>query len=64
MTWHYRLSAFAAAAAVAGWMSGPASAEDITLKMAVPDWPPTHIMKDLFDKGYKAPSGNTVKLEV
>ena len=28
--------------------------------MAVPDWPPTHIMKNLFDKNYKAPSGNTV----
>ena len=33
----------------AGLASGSASAEDVTLKMAVPDWPPTHIMKDLFD---------------
>ena len=32
--------------------------------MAVPDWPPTRIMKDLFDKKYKAKSGNTVKLDV
>ena len=32
--------------------------------MAVPDWPPTRIMKDLFDKNYKAPSGNTVKLDI
>ena len=38
-------------------------AEDITLRMAVPDWPPTRIMKDLADKGYKAPSGNKVTLE-
>ena len=39
-------------------------AEDVMLKMAVPDWPPTRIMKDLFDKDYKAPSGNNVTLEV
>ena len=32
--------------------------------MAVPDWPPTRIMKDLFDKEYKAPSGNNVKLDL
>ncbi len=41
-----------------------ASAEDLTLKMAVPDWPPTRIMKDLFDKNYKAPSGNKVILDI
>ena len=68
MKWHYRLSAFASAAAVAAVMtvSGgmTASAEEIVLKMAVPDWPPTRIMKDLFDKNYKAPSGNDVKLDI
>ena len=48
----------------AGLASGPASAEDVTLKMAVPDWPPTHIMKDLFDKSYKSKSGNKVTLDV
>ena len=48
----------------AGLGSGPASAEDVTLKMAVPDWPPTHIMKDLFDKTYKPKSGNKVTLDV
>ena len=32
--------------------------------MAVPDWPPTRIMKELFDKNYKAQSGNNVKLDV
>ena len=32
--------------------------------MAVPDWPPTHIMKDLFDKSYKPKSGNNVKLDI
>src|SRR5436190_5501024 len=65
---HYRLTAFVSAAAVVAVMSlagtVTASAEDVVLKMAVPDWPPTHIMKDLFDSSYKPPSGNTVKLEV
>ena len=69
MSWHYRLTAFASAAAVAGFVSmgaviAPVSAEEIVLKMAVPDWPPTRIMKDLFDKNYKAPSGNTIKLDI
>jgi multiple sugar transport system substrate-binding protein len=55
----------AGAALVAGLgVSVPASAEDVTLTMAVPDWPPTRIMKDLFDKNYKAPSGNNVKLDI
>ena len=48
----------------AGLASAPAFAEDVTLKMAVPDWPPTHIMKDLFDKTYKPKSGNKVTLDV
>ena len=55
-------------AAVAGLVGGAtlptiASAEDIVLNMAVPDWPPTRIMKELADEFYKAPSGNTVTLE-
>ena len=41
----------------------PARADDIVLRMAVPDWPPTRIMKDLANKNYKAPSGNHVTLE-
>jgi len=41
----------------------PATAADIVLKMAVPDWPPTHIMQDLANEKYKAKSGNNVKLE-
>ena len=56
--------AAAALTAAAGIASGPAAAADVTLKMAVPDWPPTHIMKDLFDKSYKPPSGNKVTLDV
>src|ERR1044072_3030380 len=41
-----------------------AQAEDVTLTMAVPDWPPTRIMKKFFDEQYKPKSGNTVKLDV
>src|SRR4051794_41969096 len=43
--------------------TAPASAKDIVLKMAVPDWPPTRIMQDLANAQYKAKSGNNVKLE-
>ncbi|MFT3989485.1 extracellular solute-binding protein [Aestuariivirga sp.] len=48
-------------------MAGSATfafAEDVTLRMAVPDWPPTRIMKKFFDEQYKAPSGNKVTLDV
>ena len=41
-----------------------ARAEDVTLTMAVPDWPPTRILKKFFDEQYKPKSGNTVKLDV
>src|SRR3954451_18950904 len=41
-----------------------ASAEDVVLHMAVPDWPPTRIMKEMFDKEYKSASGNKVTLDV
>ncbi len=41
-----------------------AHAEDVVLTMAVPDWPPTRIMKKFFDEQYKPASGNTVKLDV
>jgi multiple sugar transport system substrate-binding protein len=68
MQWHYRLTTFASAAAVAAVMSVSgavtASAEDIVLKMAVPDWPPTRIMKDMFVHEYKPPSGNKVTLDL
>jgi multiple sugar transport system substrate-binding protein len=57
-------AAVAAAAFAAGAGFATVKAEEVTLKMAVPDWPPTHIMKDLFDKNYKPKSGNTVKLDV
>src|SRR6188474_926921 len=67
MSWKSRLSigtALAATVIAFNVGSTPAFAEDVTLTMAVPDWPPTRIMKDMFDKQYKAPSGNTVKLDI
>src|SRR3954452_9581955 len=68
MSWHTKLAAFgastAAAAVVTFGVMAPAFAEDVTLTMAVPDWPPTRIMKKFFDEQYKPKSGNTVKLDV
>lgn len=63
-----KLKSFAAALGFASLMSiggaVQASAEDVVLHMAVPDWPPTRIMKDMFDKEYKPGSGNKVTLDV
>src|SRR5919108_5493263 len=56
-----------AAGFAASLMTGGATvafAEDVTLRMAVPDWPPTRIMKKYFDEQYRPKSGNVVKLEV
>jgi multiple sugar transport system substrate-binding protein len=44
--------------------AGMTHAAEVTLRMAVPDWPPTRIMKKFFDEQYKPKSGNTVKLDV
>lgn len=57
------LSYLIASALLSGGLTKLASAEDVVLRMAVPDWPPTRIMKDLADKHYQAPSGNKVTLE-
>src|SRR5918995_4620384 len=46
---------------VAAW---PAAAEDIVLRMAAPDWPPTRFMQEEADRSYKSPTGNNVKLEI
>ncbi len=56
------LLAGAMAVAISGAFGGAASAADVTINMAVPDWPPTHIMQDLANKFYKAPSGNNVTI--
>ena len=60
-----RLGSTASALAVLGLglAASPLAAKDITIKMAVPDWPPTRIMQDLANESYKAPSGNNVRLE-
>jgi multiple sugar transport system substrate-binding protein len=57
----------AAAGLAALLMTGGARvglAEEVTLSMAVPDWPPTRVMKKFFDEQYKPKSGNAVKLDV
>ena len=68
MTVVTKMKGFAAAAGLAATlMTGGATyalAEEVTLTMAVPDWPPTRIMKKFFDEQYKPKSGNTVKLDV
>jgi multiple sugar transport system substrate-binding protein len=58
------LSATAVAAVMTFGNAGAAFAEDVVLRMAVPDWPPTRIMKKFFDEQYKAPSGNKVTLDI
>ncbi len=59
-----RLGVATAVLAVLGFglAASPLAAKDITINMAVPDWPPTRIMQDLANERYKAPSGNNVKL--
>ena len=68
MTVMTKMKGFAAAAGLAATLlTGGATyalAEEVTLTMAVPDWPPTRIMKKFFDEQYKPKSGNTVKLDV
>jgi multiple sugar transport system substrate-binding protein len=56
------LGTFAAVGLAAA--AGPAAAEDIVLRMAAPDWPPTRFMQEEADRSYKAPSGNNVRLEI
>jgi multiple sugar transport system substrate-binding protein len=64
------LKASIAALAAAGALLGaalapaPASAKDIVINMAAPDWLPTRFMQEEFDKTYKAKSGNNVKLVI
>ncbi len=58
------LAAGALALVVGSAASGLASAKEIVINMAAPDWPPTRIMQDLANTMYKAPSGNDVKLVI
>src|ERR1700730_18893814 len=63
-----KTSMAASAAGGAWWGSllapAPASAKDIVINMAAPDWLPTRFMQEEFDKTYKAKSGNNVKLVI
>ena len=36
--------------------AGTVQAQDITINMAVPDWPPTRFMKEEFDRSFKSPT--------
>lgn len=54
--------ALAALALSAVLGAGTVRAEDITINMAVPDWPPTRFMKEEFDRSFTSPSGKNVKL--
>ena len=58
------LLAGAMAMAVSGAFGSFASAADVTINMAGPDWPPTRIMQELANKHYKAPSGNNVTISL
>ncbi len=68
MTVVTKMKGFAAATGFAATLlTGGATyafADDVTLTMAVPDWPPTRVMKKFFDEQYKPASGNKVKLDV
>src|ERR1700745_606639 len=41
-----------------------ASAKEIVINMAAPDWLPTRFMQEEFNRTYKAKSGNNVKLVI
>ncbi|MGI9335079.1 MAG: extracellular solute-binding protein [Gammaproteobacteria bacterium] len=47
-----------------GALTTTASAQDITIRMAAPDWPPTRFMQEEANRSYTSPSGNKVKLEL
>ena len=55
-----------AAGTLLGAVSAPsvASAKDIVINMAAPDWLPTRFMQEEFNRTYKAKSGNSVKLVI
>ena len=57
------IAATAMVALTAGF-TAPASAKDIVIQMAAPDWGPTRFMQEYADKTYKSPSGNNVKLAI
>ena len=49
-------------ASVAILAGSAATAEDIVIRMAAPDWGPTRFMQDYANETYTAPSGNNVTL--
>jgi len=60
------LSTLIAGALGSGLICGASTAlaDDITITMAAPDWPPTRFMKEHFDKSYVSPDGHNVTLDM
>ncbi len=58
------LGASAAALGIGLTAGGPALADDITITMAAPDWPPTRFMKEEFDRTYQSPDGHNTTLDI
>src|SRR6202050_2577011 len=60
------IAAFAVAGASLGSLlaPAPASAKDIVINMAAPDWLPTRFMQQEFNRCYKSKSANNVKLVI
>jgi hypothetical protein len=54
----------ATAAAVLFVASSVASANDIVIHMASPEYLPARLMQDLSNERYQAPSGNDVRLQI
>lgn len=54
----------AIAAVVAPLGNDTARAKEITIRMAVPDHPPTRVLQEMANERYQAPSGNDVTLEI
>ncbi len=45
-------------------LSTPAMAQDVTLIMAAPDWPPTRFLQEYANQNYVSPSGREVAVEL
>ncbi|MCB2054570.1 MAG: extracellular solute-binding protein [Geminicoccaceae bacterium] len=59
-----RTAGISALGLLAGLTAIPASAADITITMAAPDWPPTRFMKEHFDATYQSPDGHKTTLDM
>ncbi|MGF1623296.1 MAG: ABC transporter substrate-binding protein [Alphaproteobacteria bacterium] len=60
----HALLASGSAAVVASALAMPAMAQDVTLTMAAPDWPPTRFLQEYANANYTSPSGANVTVEL